>query len=85
MSPPDAKVSKSDGTFTLTANKACLNSWDIQSQSKTFTIEKGKTYKVTFEASCSTGTPIGVSINHQVGTSWPSCFSKSSQSLFPML
>ncbi len=77
----DAKASKSDGTFTLTANKACLNSWDIQSQSKTFTIEKGKTYKVTFEASCSTGTPIGVSINHQVGTSWPSCFSKSGISL----
>ncbi|MBR3760506.1 MAG: CotH kinase family protein [Ruminococcus sp.] len=73
----DAKVSKSDGTFTLTANKACLNSWDIQSQSKSFTIEKGKTYKVTFEASCTTNSPIAVTINHQVGNSWPSCFSKS--------
>lgn len=73
----DASVVKSDGLFTLTANKACANSWDIQSQSQQLTIEKGKTYKVTFEASCTTGTPIGVSINHQLGTSWPSCFSRS--------
>ncbi|MBQ8181949.1 MAG: CotH kinase family protein [Ruminococcus sp.] len=73
----DATVSKSDGVFTLTANKKCPNSWDIQSQSKSLTIEKGKTYKVTFEAKCSTSSPIAVTINHQVGNSWPSCFSKS--------
>jgi len=73
----DASAVKSNGVFTLTANKACANSWDIQSQSQKFTIKKGKTYKVTFEASCTTGTPIGVSINHQVGTNWPSCFTKS--------
>ena len=72
-----ATASKSDGVFTLTADKACTNSWDIQSQSRSFTIEKGKTYKVTFEAACTTNSPIAVTINHQVGASWPSCFSKS--------
>lgn len=81
----DATASKSNNTFTLTANKKCTNSWDIQSQSQQFTIEKGKTYKVTFEASCSTSSPTGVSINHQVGTSWPSCFSKSGINLTPEL
>lgn len=73
----DATVSKSNGVFTLSASKKCTNSWDIQSQSKSFLIEKGKTYKVTFEASCTTNSPIAVTINHQSGMSWPSCFSKS--------
>lgn len=73
----DATASKSQGTYTLTANKSCANSWDIQSQSQQFTIERGKTYKITFEASCTTSSPIDININHNVGTSWPSCFTKS--------
>lgn len=79
----DASATKSNNEFKLTANKACPNSWDIQSQSQQFTVEKGRTYKVTFEAACSSSKPIGVAINHNVGTSWPSCFSKSGITLTP--
>ncbi len=73
----NAVKSSTDNSFTMTVNNKCTNSWDIQSQSPQFTVKKGKTYKVTFQASCTTGAPLSASINHQSGTSWPSCFSKS--------
>lgn len=75
----------SDNSFTMTVNFHAANSWDIQSQTPQFTIENGKTYKITFEASCSTGSPLAVYINHNVGTSWPSCFSRSGIALTPEL
>lgn len=79
----EASANKSNNEFKITTHEECKNSWDIQSQSQQFTIEKGRTYTVTFEAACSTSKTIGVTINHNVGTSWPSCFSKSGIALTP--
>ncbi len=73
--------SAADNTFIITAHNDAANSWDIQSQSGAFTVQKGRTYRVSFEAACTTGSPISLNINHNVGTSWPNCFSKSNIAL----
>ncbi len=80
-----AVKSAADNSFTMTANIDAANSWDIQSQSPQFTIENGKTYRITFEAACSTSAQLGIEVNRQSGTSWPSCFSRSGITLTPEL
>lgn len=80
-----ASSSSSDNTYTMTTSAVCQNFWDVQSQTPAMTIEKGKTYTLTFEASSSTSAPLAVNVNHQVGDSWPDCFSKSNLMLTPEL
>ena len=54
----EASASKTNNEFKITTHKECKNSWYIQSKSQQFTIEKGRTYTVTFEAACSTSKTI---------------------------
>ncbi len=69
--------SSANNSFTMTTYSSCTNSWDIQSQSQSFTLTKGKSYRVSFEASCSTSVPLSVCINHNENGSYPNAFSKS--------
>ena len=65
----------SKNEYYITTKSTSMNEWDIQMQSPQITIENGKTYRLTFEASCDTAASIGVNINHQEGSSWPNCWS----------
>lgn len=80
-----ANKSGSGDTFNLTVNKTGVNDWDIQSQSGAFTLENGKYYQLTFEASSTTGAELAYCINHQVGNSWPNATSSSGIALTPQL
>ncbi len=62
-----------------------VNEWDIQAQTSKLTLEKGRTYRISFEAACSVNNQIGVNINHQVGNSWPLCWSTNNINLTPEL
>lgn len=72
-----ASKSSADNSFTMTTYSSSANSWDIQSQSQGFTLTKGKSYRISFKASCSTGVPLSVCINHNENGSYPNAFSKS--------
>ncbi len=76
-----ASKSSSNNSFTMTTYSTCTNSWDIQSQTPAFTVKEGKSYRVSFQASCTTGAPIDICINHNVNNSWPNAFAKNGISL----
>ncbi|MBQ8298114.1 MAG: CotH kinase family protein [Ruminococcus sp.] len=81
----DGSASKSGDTYTFTANSKGANSWDIQSQTPEFTLQEGKTYRLSFQASSPQSNKTAVYINHNVGSDWPSCFSASNIMLTPEL
>lgn len=66
--------STAENSFTAKVNAKTENPWDIQAQAKGLTLEKGKTYRLTFEASCTTDVTMNIGIIRQVGTSYPGCW-----------
>lgn len=77
-----------DGTsdsYNITTNSIGENSWDIQVQTPKFKVENGKTYRVSFKASFNKECVMGANINHQVGMSWPACWTKNNIELSPEL
>ena len=80
-----ASYDRASDSYNITTNSIGENSWDIQVQTPKFKIEKGKTYRVSFKASFNKECIMGANINHQVGMSWPSCWTKSNIELSPEL
>lgn len=64
----------SDNSFHVYVPQVTVNSWDIQSQSKKLTLEKGCEYKLTFDASNSDGSKLDFGGNRRDGDDWPNCF-----------
>ncbi|MBO5384598.1 MAG: CotH kinase family protein [Ruminococcus sp.] len=73
----EAKFSsnQNNNTFMVNVSAATEKPWNIQSQARGLELETGKTYKLTFEASCSTPTELDLGIIHQVDSSFPGCWS----------
>lgn len=64
-----------NNAFYANVPSLCANPWDIQAQCSGITLENGHLYQLTFEASCDTGAPMAVYINHQEGENWVNCWS----------
>ena len=62
-------------TFRVNVTKAEDKAWNIQSQAKNVLLEQGKTYTLTFEASCTNSCEISLGFNHNVNGSYPNCWS----------
>jgi len=70
----DFRADASDNSFHVNVPQKTVNSWDIQSQSKKLTLEKGCEYKLSFDASNSEGSQLDLGGNRRDGDSWPNCF-----------
>ncbi len=66
---------QAENSFTVKVNTAEDQSWNIQSQAKNVLLEAGKTYKLTFQASCTTPCEVSLGFNHNVNGSYPNCWS----------
>ncbi|MGN1482027.1 carbohydrate binding domain-containing protein, partial [Porcipelethomonas sp.] len=66
--------SNTDNSFTAMVGSAGANPWDIQAQARGLTIETGKTYRLTFEASCTSDTNMNIGVIRQSGNSYPGCW-----------
>ncbi len=69
----------SDNSFHVSVPQKTKNSWDIQSQSRKLTLEKGCEYKLSFDASNSKGSQLDLGGNRRDGDNWPNCFWDSKQ------
>ncbi|MGN0621911.1 MAG: CotH kinase family protein [Porcipelethomonas sp.] len=63
-----------ENSFTAKAYASAANPWDIQAQARGLTLEKGKTYRLTFEASCTSDVTMNIGIIRQSGNSYPGCW-----------
>ena len=70
----DFSADASDNSFHVYVPQTTVNSWDIQSQSKKLTLEKGCEYKLSFDASNSEGARLDLGGNRRDGDDWPNCF-----------
>ena len=68
------RADASDNSFHVYVPQKTVNSWDIQSQSRKLTLEKGCEYKLSFDASNSEGSKLDLGGNHRDGDNWPNCF-----------
>lgn len=75
----DFRADDSDNSFHVYVSHITVNTWDIQSQSKKLTLEKGCEYKLSFDASNSTGSKLELGGNRRDGDDWPNCFWDSKQ------
>lgn len=66
-------------SFSVNVTTDEEKTWNIQSQAKNILLEKGKTYKLTFEASCSTLVEIALGFIHNVNGSYPACWGGKAQ------
>lgn len=80
-----ASYDTASNSYYVTTKSLGVNAWDIQAQTQKLNIENGKTYRISFKASCSTVCPMSANINHQVGNSWPNCWSSGNIYLSPMM
>ena len=64
-----------ENSFTVKVAQAEDKSWNIQSQAKNIVLEPGKTYELTFKASCSTPCEVSLGFNHSLNGSYPNCWS----------
>ena len=70
----DFSADDSDNSFRVYVPQLTVNAWDIQSQSKKLTLEKGCEYKLSFDASNSEGSKMELGGNRRDGDDWPNCF-----------
>lgn len=68
-----------DNSFTVKVNTAEEKSWNIQSQAKNILLEPGKTYKLTFKASCTSPCELPLGFNHNLDGSYPVCWSTKAE------
>ena len=64
-----------ENSFTVKVNTAEDKSWNIQSQAKNILLESGKTYTLSFKASCTTPCELSLGFNHNLNGSYPVCWS----------
>ena len=67
-------ANQSDNSFRVTVPQTTQNSWDIQSQTPRLTLEKGCTYRLSFDASYTGNGKFDMNINRFDGTGYPNCF-----------
>ena len=70
---------KAEKSFTVQVYAAEEKAWNIQSQAKNILLEPGKSYKLTFEASCSTPCELPFGFNHELDGSFPICWSNKAK------
>ncbi len=70
---------QAENSFTVKVNTAEDKSWNIQSQAKNVLLEPGKTYELSFKASCTTPCEISLGFNHNVDGSYPNCWSDKAE------
>jgi hypothetical protein len=75
----EASFNQTENSFTLKVNTAQEKPWNIQSQAKNVLLEKGKTYTLSFKASCSTPCEVSLGFNHNVDGSYPQCWSDEAE------
>ena len=75
----DFHADASDNSFRVSVPQVTKNSWDIQSQSRKLTLEKGCEYKLSFDASSSENSKLELGGNRRDGDDWPNCFWDSKQ------
>lgn len=66
--------STAENSFTANVGAKAANPWDIQAQARGLQLEKGKVYRLTFEASCTTDVTMDIGVIRQVGTTYPGCW-----------
>ena len=74
----DVTVDENNNIYKVMVKKACEKAWDIQSQARGIELETGKSYKLTFEASCTNDAVLSIGFTHKVDSSYPSCWSTKS-------
>lgn len=70
---------QADNSFTVKVNTAEEKSWNIQSQAKNVLLESGKTYTLTFKASCTEPCELPLGFNHNLDGSFPICWSDKAE------
>ena len=70
---------QAENSFTVKVNTAENQSWNIQSQAKNILLEPGKTYKLTFKASCTSHCELPLGFNHNLDGSYPVCWSTKAE------
>lgn len=70
---------QADNSFTVKVNTAEEKSWSIQSQAKNILLESGKTYTLTFKASCTVPCELPLGFNHNLEGSYPVCWSDKAE------
>ncbi len=75
----EASFNQAENSFTLKVNTVQEKPWNIQSQAKNVLLEKGKTYTLSFKASCSTPCEVSLGFNHNVDGSYPQCWSDEAE------
>lgn len=63
-----------ENSFTVEVPKAAAYVWNIQSQAEDILLEKGCTYRVSFDASCTSTVSFDIGINRFDGTDYPNCW-----------
>lgn len=61
-------------TFSITVPQTKPNIWDIQAQAEGLLLEKGCTYKLSFEASSESSASFDVGFNRYDGSGYPTCW-----------
>ena len=70
---------QAENSFTVKVSTAEDKSWNIQSQAKNILLEPGKTYELTFKASCTTPCEISLGFNHNLNGSYPTCWNDNAE------
>ena len=68
------RADTTDNSFHVSVPRFYENRWDIQSQAGDLTLERGREYLLSFDASCSTSSEMRIFFNRQEGWSWPQCW-----------
>lgn len=71
----DIYTDPEDNSFHVDAPAFCWNVWDIQSQANDVFLEKGCTYRLTFDASCTVPSNFDIGFNRHDGWGgYPTCW-----------
>lgn len=70
----DFTAKPSDSSFIVNTPAVGTEAWDIQSQAKNISLENGKTYLLTFEASCSVDTIMTMGLMHYYNSEYIGCW-----------
>ncbi len=68
-----------ENSFTAKTSSVYANPWDTQAQARGLKLEKGKVYRLSFEASCTENAAWDIGVIRQQGTSYPGIWYGTSQ------
>ena len=80
----DYTAEEEENTFLVTVPNPSQNHWDMQSQSGNVTLEFGREYLLSFDASSTDSSTVTIFFNRSDGWFWPECW-KTDVSLSPEL